>query len=391
MRLSDRVQQLKPSATMAISAKAMDLKAQGKDIISLSVGAPDFPTPAHVCEAAKKAIDEGYHRYTQPPGLPELRRAIAGYFKRFYDVDAPMEATISCNGGKQALYNLFQALLDPGDEVLMAAPYWVSYPALVQLAGGVAKCIPTSVEEKFKLRPLDLTRAVTKKTRALILNTPSNPTGAHYSQAELDALAEAALSKGLFIISDEIYDRLVFPPAQHASLSPMWAKHPEQVAVVNGLSKSFAMTGWRVGYALAHPDLILAMQKVQGQTTSNICAITQKAAEAALVGPWEVVDMMRDAFLRRRDLALEVIKRWDRAKCPVPDGAFYLFCEMSRYYDNKMPDSKAFCSRMLDEAGVAAIPGIAFGDDTCIRFSFAVDDESLIKGLEKVGKVLGHG
>ncbi|THB69425.1 MAG: pyridoxal phosphate-dependent aminotransferase [Desulfovibrio sp.] len=390
MRLSQRMRQLKPSATMAISAKALDMKAQGKQIISLSVGEPDFPTPQHVQDAAKQAIDKGFHKYTQPPGLPELRRAIAGYFHHFYGVEAPAEATIATNGGKQALYNLFQSIIDPGDEVLVALPYWVSYPALVEMAGGVLKPIPTRVEENFKLQPEDLVRAIGPKTRCLIINSPSNPTGCHYTREELYTLAQLALDKGLFLVSDEIYDRLVFSPAEPISLSPLWEENPEQVAVINGLSKSFAMTGWRIGYALAHPELIKAMQKLQGQTTSNICAVTQKAAEAALVGSWEPVKEMCTAFQRRRDLALDIISGWSRATCPKPDGAFYLFCELKDYFTAQAPDSSSFCCMLLEKAGVALVPGAAFGDDSCLRISYAVDDEVLRTALNKIGEVLAE-
>ncbi len=268
MRISDRLTRIKPSATLAVNAKALELKAKGVQVVSLAVG----DTPEHVREAAKTAIDEGFTRYTQVPGIPELRQAVCGYFARFYGVEAPMEATVVTNGGKQALYNLFQCLLNPGDEVLVPAPYWVSYPALVELAGGVTVPVASPAERGFKVTPEELDRAVTPRTRALLLNSPSNPTGACYSRAETDAIMEWAIARDLFVISDEIYDRLVYEPAEAVSVCDWWERHPENVAVVNGLAKTFAMTGWRVGYALAHPDLIKAMTKIQGQSTSNICS-----------------------------------------------------------------------------------------------------------------------
>jgi aspartate aminotransferase len=391
MRIADRLSRIKPSATLAVSAKAMELKAQGRKIVSLSVGEPDFQTPEHIRTAAKEAIDAGFTRYTQVPGIPELRQAVAGYFERFYGVAALPENVIVTNGGKQSLFNLLQAVAEPGDQVLLPGPWWVSYPAMVQLAEAEPVTVPCSAAQGFKITPEDLERARTGRTRILILNTPSNPTGAHYTPAELDALAAWAVDNDVFVISDEIYDRLVYEPAVPASLSPWWQRHPERFAVVNGLSKTFAMTGWRVGYTLGHPDLIKAMSKIQGQSTSNVCSIAQKAALAALTGPMDVVERMLLAFRRRRDLALQVISTWKDAVCPVPDGAFYVFPDLSAFKSDRLPSSTAMCTALLEEAGVAAVPGIAFGDDNCVRFSYAVGDEELVAALELAGKVLMAG
>jgi len=388
MRISQKLSRIKPSATLAISSKAMELRAQGREIISLSVGEPDFPTPKHIREAAKQAVDEGFTRYTQVPGIPELRQAVAGYFADHYGVNAGPEATIVTNGGKQSLYNILQALLDPGDKVLIPAPYWVSYPAMVQLADGEPVTVPATADNGFKITPDDLDRAWTPGVRAMILNSPSNPTGAHYTQLEMDALADWALSKDVFIIADEIYDQLVYSPATPASLAPFWKRHPEHVAVCNGLAKSFAMTGWRVGFTLAHPDLVKAMAKIQGQSTSNICSISQKAAVAALTGPVDEVNHMREAFARRRDLVLGMVTSWPGVVCPKPDGAFYVFPDVSALYTEAMPDSTATCAMLLEEAGVAAVPGAAFGDDRCVRFSYALDDQTLVTALEKVGQAI---
>jgi aspartate aminotransferase len=371
-----------------MNAKAQELKAKGQSVISLAVGEPDFPTPEHVKQAAKEALDADFTRYTPGPGIPELRRAVAGYFKRFYGVEAPMEAVIVSNGGKQALFNLFLSLLDNGEEVLMPAPYWVSYPEMVLLAGGVPVPVPTSPEQGFLARVEDLDKACTPGTRILMLNSPSNPTGGCYSQAQLDAIVEWALSRKIFVISDEIYDQLVYAPAQPASCAKWWAKNPESVAVVNGLAKSFAMTGWRVGYALAHPDLIKAQAKIQGQSTSNICSIAQKAALAALTGPYDSVETMRAAFLRRRDLALNIMADWPGVECSKPGGAFYLFPRMDGCFTPQAPDSGKLCEWILEKALVALVPGSAFGDDRCIRLSYAVGDETLIRALEAVGKAL---
>ncbi len=388
MRISDRLTRIKPSATLAVNAKALELKAKGVQVVSLAVGEPDFPTPEHVREAAKTAIDEGFTRYTQVPGIPELRQAVCGYFARFYGVEAPMEATVVTNGGKQALYNLFQCLLNPGDEVLVPAPYWVSYPALVELAGGVPVPVASPAERGFKVTPEELDRAVTPRTRVLLLNSPSNPTGACYSRAETDAIMEWAIARDLFVVSDEIYDRLVYEPAEAVSVCDWWARHPENVAVVNGLAKTFAMTGWRVGYALAHPDLIKAMTKIQGQSTSNICSVAQKAALAALTGSYDAVEEMKKAFRRRRDLAHGVVSSWPGVVCPKPDGAFYLFADMSALFTPALPDSASLCTHIMEQANVALVPGAAFGDDACLRFSYAVSDDTLMIALDKVAKVL---
>lgn len=387
MDISQRLSAIKPSATLTINTKAQELRDQGREIVSLAVGQPDFPTPAHVCDAAKQALDDGFTRYTPVPGIPELRKAVAGYFGRFYGAAANEENTIISNGGKQVLFNLLQALVNPGDEVLLPAPYWVSYPAMVQLAQGVWKPVPASAEKGFLLDVEDLEAARSERTRVLILNTPSNPTGCHYSQERLDEIASWAEKHGVFIISDEVYDRLVYEPAKPASLSKYWERAPENVAVVGALSKSFCMTGWRLGFCLAHGDLVKAMSKIQGQSTSNVNSITQKAAVAALEGPWEIVETMKESFVRRRDMALEIIRGWG-AVCPRPDGAFYLFPVLNQFYTDDVPDSTAMCSKILEEAGVALVPGAAFGDDQCIRFSYALDDETLKSALERVGRVL---
>jgi aspartate aminotransferase len=388
MKLAQRITQIKPSATLTINTKAQELRAAGKQIVSLAVGEPDFRTPDHVCLAAKAAMDDGFTRYTPVPGIPELRTAVCGYFHSFYGVEAAMENVVVTNGGKQSLYNLFQVLLDPGDEVIIPAPYWVSYPALVQLADGVSVFVRTEPEADFLATVEQLEAARTPRTRCLVLNTPSNPTGCHYSQAQLDAIAAWAVDKGIFVIADEIYDRLVYAPAEPASLAPWWQRHPESFAVVNGLAKSFAMTGWRVGYTLAHPDLIKAMTKIQGQSTSNICSIAQKAALAALTGGWECLDVMREAFVRRRNLGLSMIRAWGDVICPEPAGAFYLFPQVDSYYTTTVPDSTALCGLLLEEAGVALVPGAAFGDDRCIRISYALDDNTLATCLDKIGQTL---
>ena len=388
MKLADRVSQLKPSATLAVSAKAQELKAQGKDILSLSVGEPDFPTPEHIRNAGKDAIDNGFTRYTPVPGMPEMRNAAAGYFNRFYGISAEMEHIIVGNGGKHCLYNLFQTLLNPGDHVLIPAPYWVSYPPMVELTGAKAVIVASSAEKGFKISPADLEKSLTPKTRLLLLNSPSNPTGACYTAKELDAIAQWAVDRNIMVISDEIYDRLVYGSIEPLSLCSWWERYPENFVIVNGVAKTFAMTGWRVGYTLAHPELIKGMSRLQGQSTSNVCSVSQKAAIAGLTGDFTKVDEMRVAFERRRDLAMEIVSSWPDVVCPKPDGAFYIFPDVHRRYNSRFQDSTSLCTLLLQEAGVAVVPGVAFGDDNCIRISYAVSDETLISALHKVEKVL---
>jgi aspartate aminotransferase len=388
MKLADRVLQLKPSATLSVSAKAQELKGLGRDILSLSVGEPDFPTPEHIRKAGKEAIDAGFTRYTPVPGLPELRSAAAAYFNKYYDAGAEAENIIISNGGKQCLFNLCQALFNPGDHVLIPAPYWVSYPPMVDLSGAKPVVICTSPEKNFKLTAADLEKCLTPKTRALILNSPSNPTGACYTRQELDAIAAWAVEKDVVVISDEIYDRLVYGGQPAISLSSWWRKYPDNFIIVNGVSKTFAMTGWRVGYTLASVELVKAMTRLQGQSTSNVCSIAQKAAVAALTGDLDTVEEMRAAFERRRDLAMEIVSTWPDVICPRPEGAFYIFPDVHLHYTEEFPDSTSLCKVLLDRAGVALVPGAAFGDDRCIRISYAVSDDSLTKALRKVAKVL---
>ncbi len=388
MKISDRLSSIKPSATLAVNAKAMELKARGVEVVSLAVGEPDFDTPDHIREAAVEAINEGFTRYTAVPGIMPLREAVAGYFNRLYQADAePMNVVIT-NGGKQALYNMMQALLNKGDEVLVPTPYWVSYPDLVQLAEGVPVNVASPAERGFKITPAELGEKLTPKTKMLILNSPSNPTGACYTKDEVDAIMQWAMDNDVFVLSDEIYDRLTYAPYEPVSVCDWWKRYPTKVAIVNGLAKSFAMTGWRVGYALAHPDLIKAMTKIQGQSTSNICSIAQKAAIAALNGPDDSIIAMRKAFQSRRDLAYDIVSKWPKTICPRPGGAFYLFVDVHQLYTPEIPDSATLCTRLLEEAQVALVPGSAFGDDKCIRFSYAVADDVLVDALHRVAAFL---
>ncbi len=390
MSFSRRVSSIQPSATLAINAKAQEMRSRGEDVVSLAVGEPDFPTPEHIILAAKQALDDGFTRYTAVPGIPELRKAAAGYFSGTYGIECSWTEVMISNGGKQCLYNLLQALIDPGDEVLIPAPYWVSYPALVQLAEGTAVIVPSEPDDNFLISKKKLETLVTPRTKVLILNTPSNPTGCHYSRSKLEELAEWAVSRNIFVICDEVYDQLVYPPAEPASLCSFWAGHPEKAAVVNGLSKTFSMTGWRVGFVLAHQDLIKAMSKIQGQSTSNVCSISQKAGLAALEGPFEMVAGMRESFVRRRDMALDIISSWRGAVCPKPDGAFYVFPQLDYFYNTQVDSSTKLCQAVLEEEKIALVPGEAFGDDRCVRISYAVQEDILMDCLSRIGRFLSR-
>lgn len=388
MNIAERLSCIKPSATLAVNAKALELKSKGVHVASLAVGEPDFNTPAHICAAAKAAMDAGHTRYTAVAGIPELRKAVSGYYSCTYGATVPVESVVISNGGKHTLYNIFQAFLNPGDEVLIPAPYWISYPDMVMLAGGLPVSVPASTAQAFKISPSSLEQHCSPKTRALVLNSPSNPTGAVYSQAELDAIMQWAMDRNIFVISDEIYDQLVYAPAQAASLIHWWERYPDKVAVVNGVAKTFAMTGWRVGYCAVHPALAKAMVTLQGQSTSNVCSVAQWAAVAALEGPMDCVHSMKEHFLQRRDRAWARIDQWSGVVCPKPAGAFYLFADVSALYGPGMANSGELCTRLLEEAHVALVPGAAFGDDNCVRFSYAVADDVLDEALESVGNFL---
>lgn len=388
MKLADRLSRFQPSATLAVNARTLELKARGIAVTSLAVGEPDFPTPDHIKKAAKRAIDGDFSHYTPVEGIAELRQAVCGYYQRVYGVQAKPENVMVTNGGKQSLFNLFMALLNPGDEVLIPTPYWTSYPDMVLLAGGAPVSVPSPSGRGFRITPADLDRALTPRSRVLVLNSPSNPTGVAYTADELEALLRWALEHDIFVLADEIYDQLVYPPARAASASPWWEKHPDRLAVLNGLSKAFAMTGWRVGYTLADAALVKELSKIQGQATSNICSIAQKAGVEALNASYACVDDMRQAFRRRRDMAHQEISSWPGVVCPKPEGAFYLFPDVSALFTPERPDASALCTLLLEKARVAVMPGEAFGDPHCIRLSYAVSDETLMDALSRIRRVL---
>ncbi|HIJ78723.1 MAG: pyridoxal phosphate-dependent aminotransferase [Desulfobulbaceae bacterium] len=393
--LAERVLQIKPSPTLAVNAKAKALKAAGADILNFSVGEPDFDTPPHVCAAGKKAIDDGFTRYTAVPGIPELREAIC---QRFADDKGwsyePDQVQVCC-GGKHGLYNMAQALFGPGDEVLIPTPYWVSYPPIVQLAGATPVEIPLSEDNDFDLTEELISKYVTARTKAIILNSPSNPTGAVFSAAALEIVGKMAIKNGWVIISDDIYDTIVYGDEKLPHILDVDPRLKEQTLILNGVSKSFAMTGWRMGYTLGPKHIIAAMNKIQSQSTSNPTSISQKAALAAVSGPQDFPTMMRDAFVPRLDFIMKALLEIPNVTCVRPKGAFYVFPNLSAYFGREfngkiIGNSVELADYLLDEALMATVPGAAFGDDKFVRFSFASSMATIEEGMKRLAEALGR-
>ncbi len=380
--LTKRVQSLSTSLTIAISTLAAELKASGKDVISFSAGEPDFGTPEVIKDEAKKALDANYTGYTAVPGFPGLLDAVRDKLKRDNNLEYKSSQIIVSNGAKHSLFNLFQALIEDGDEVIIPAPYWVTYPELVTYSGGKSVFIETSDKENFKITANQLKTAITPKTKMLILTTPSNPTGAVYTKAELEAIADVLKDTDIFVASDEMYEKLVYDGVEFTAVASINQDMFARTITVNGLSKSVAMTGWRFGY-LASPndELIAAMKKLQSQSTSNINSITQHAAIVALDGKAdEDIEMMREEFQKRRDLAVKLFNQSDKLSVEKPDGAFYLFVNIKKVTN----DSMEFCKQLLEEKGVALVPGVGFGSEGYFRFSFATDEENIKEGIKRI-------
>ena len=393
IQLAARVLSIPPSPTLAVNAKAKALREAGADILNFSVGEPDFPTPPHVCEAGKAAIDAGHTRYTPVPGIPELRQAICDRFREDHGwVYEPDQIQVCC-GGKHGLYNIFQAALDPGDEFLVPAPYWVSYPPMIQLAGGTPVAVPLDESRGFDLDPETLDRYVTPKTRGIILNSPSNPTGSVFSQAALERVASLALRHGWLVVTDDIYETMVYDGVTLPHILDLEPRLRDQVVVLNGVSKSFAMTGWRIGYCAGPAHLIKAMNKIQSQSTSNPSAPAQYAALAALTGPQDFPRTMVEAFAPRRRYFVEALRRIEGVGCVEPSGAFYVFPNFSAYYGKRFEGrtihgSVDLADYFLDQAQVASVPGAAFGADEFVRFSFATSLEVIEKGMARIEQAL---
>lgn len=393
-QLSDRLNRLAPSATLAMSQKSSEMKAQGIDVINMSVGEPDFNTPDHIKNAAKEAVDNNYSRYSPVPGYADLRKAIAAKLKRENNLEYNINEILVSNGAKQSVCNTVMALVNDGDEVIIPTPYWVSYPQMVKLAGGNPVFINAGFEQNFKITAQQLEDAITPKTRLLILCSPSNPTGSVYTKDELESLAEVIKShEDLFVLADEIYEHINYT-GRHESI----AQYPgmkERSIIVNGVSKAYAMTGWRIGFIAAPEWIVKGCNKLQGQYTSGPCSVSQKAAEAAYTLPQDCVEEMRKAFERRRNLIVELAKDIPGLEVNTPQGAFYLFPKCSSFYgksDGKrtINNSTDFAMYLLEVGHVATVAGDAFGDPECFRMSYATSDEYIREAMSRIKDVLSR-
>ena len=389
--LSSALERVKPSPTIAISTKATELKAAGRDVIALAAGEPDFDTPDHIKAAAVKAIAEGKTKYTAPDGMPELKRAICAKFLRENSLTyTPAQVTVG-NGGKQTLYNAFIATLNAGDEVVIPAPYWVSYPDMVLLAGGIPVIAPTSQENNYKLTPAQLEAALTPKTKWFIFNSPSNPTGAGYSWDELKALTDVLLRHpDVWVMTDDMYEHLAYDDFKFCTPAEVEPALYSRTLTCNGVSKAYAMTGWRIGYAAGPEPLIAAMRKIQSQSTSNPCTISQWAAVEALNGPQEFLAENNASFSRRRDLVVKMLNEAKGITCPTPEGAFYVYPSIDGLIGKQTPsgaviaDDEAFATELLEQTGVAVVFGAAFGLSPNFRVSYATSDAELLEACTRI-------
>ncbi|MCP6759474.1 MAG: pyridoxal phosphate-dependent aminotransferase [Fischerella sp. CENA71] len=382
MKLAGRVSQVTPSITLAIAAKAKAMRGEGIDVCSFSAGEPDFDTPVHIKAAAQKALDEGKTKYGPAAGEPKLREAIARKLKNDNGLDYKAENVIVTNGGKHSLFNLMLAAIEAGDEVIIPAPYWLSYPEMVTLAGGVSVIVPTDASTGYKITPEQLRKSITPKTKLFILNSPSNPTGMVYTPEEIKALAEVVVEADIFVVSDEIYEKILYDGATHLCIGSLGEEIFARTIVSNGFAKGYSMTGWRIGYLAGPIDIIKATSTIQSHSTSNVCTFAQYGAIAALEGSQDCVEEMRQAFAKRRQVMLERLNAIPGLTCPQPDGAFYLFPDISK----TGLKSLQFSDALLEEQQVAVIPGIAFGADDNIRLSYATDMATIEKGMDRLEK-----
>jgi aspartate aminotransferase len=389
-RISQRLASISESATMAISARAAALKSAGEDVVSFGAGEPDFPTPDHIVEAAISAArDPVNHHYTAAGGLGDLKDAVAANARQYSNLEVAPSQVVITNGGKQAVYTAFQALLDPGDDALVPAPYWVTYPEAISLTGARPVAVPTSIEDGFKVTPELLERHRTPATKLLVFVSPSNPTGAVYDHDEVVAVARWAADNDIWVVTDEIYQRLVYGDTHFVSLPSVFPDLGDRWVVVNGVAKSYAMTGWRVGWLIGPSDVVSASLKLQSHLTSNVSNVSQRAALAALTGRQDVVEGMRLAFDRRRHLAMSAVSEMDGVRCLEPQGAFYLFPDFSAFVGERFASSSELVAWILDEAKVALVPGEGFGAPGYARLSYALADHDLERGLERLGSALG--
>ena len=384
MKLASRVNQVTPSLTLAIDSLAKEMKKNGEDVCSFSAGEPDFDTPTHIKAAAKKALDEGKTRYGPAAGEAGLRKAIAEKLLRDNQLAYNADNVIVTNGGKQSLYNLIMALIEAGDEVIIPAPYWLSYPEMVTLAGGTSVIVNTSLENQYKITPEQLEAAITPKTKLFVLNSPSNPTGIVYTPEEIAALAKIVVEKDILVVSDEIYEKILYDGAIHRSIASFGPEIFQRSIISNGFAKAFSMTGWRVGYIAGPVEIVKAMTKIQSHSTSNVCTFAQYGAIAALESSQDCIEEMVKAFSERRQYILERVRSLPGLNCPTPNGAFYVFIDISQ----TGLKSRDFCQKLLETQKVAAIPGIAFGADDCIRLSYATDLKTIEKGLDRLAQFI---
>ena len=389
LELSKKAAAVKPSSTLAITAKAKELKAQGKDVVGFGAGEPDFNTPENICEAAIKAIKDGFTKYTPASGTNELKAAISKKFKEFNGLDYDTDQIVISNGGKHSLTNIFTALINPGDEVIIPAPFWLSYPEIVKLAGGVPVIVTTTKEQNFKLTAEDLAAAVTDKTKALVLNTPNNPTGMLYTEEELSAIAKVAVEKDFYVVADEMYEMLVYGEQKHISIASLGKDIYDRTITCSGLAKSYAMTGWRIGYTGSSKEIAKMMGSVQSHQTSNPNSIAQKAAVEALTGPQDSVEKMHAEFDKRRKYMYKRICDMDLLDALEPMGAFYVFVDGSAvlgksYKGTKIESVPQMADILINEYNTAIVPCADFGFPDCFRLSYAISIEQIEKGLDRI-------
>ncbi len=393
LTLSKKAMAVKPSSTLSITAKANELKANGIDVVGFGAGEPDFSTPENICEAAKKAIDSGFTKYTPVPGTMELRKAICEKFRKFNNLHYEPDQIVVSNGGKHSLTNIFSAILNPGDEVIIPSPYWLSYPEIVRLADGVPVYIRADKSQNYKITAKQLEEACTEKTKALILNSPGNPTGMVYTREELEAIAKVAVEKDFYVVSDEMYEYLVYGGETHVSIASLNEEIYKRTITCSGVSKSYSMTGWRIGYTGSTREIAKLMSSVQSHQTSNPNSIAQKAAYEALVGPQDFVERMRDEFEKRLNYMVDRINAMKHVSVLKPKGAFYTFVDVGGTFDKSYKGQKVgnvdnLAKILIEDYNVAVIPCNDFGFDDHIRLSYAISMEAIKKGLDRIEKYL---
>ncbi len=392
IEISKLASSVKPSATLAAGAKAKQMKSEGIEVFDFSLGEPDFPTPEHICDAAFEAMKEGETHYTPASGTAELRKVIANWYDKTYGLKAMPDQVILSNGAKHSLHNALTVLCDPGDEVIIPTPYWVSYSTLVEITGAKPVLVSTSQESHFKMSPEQFRDAITPKSRVLMINSPCNPTGTVYSREELAALADIVIEKNLVVISDEIYEQLVYEDNEATCFATLRPELPERTITISGVSKSYAMTGWRMGWTVGPQNAIKAMGNIQSQQTGCPSSVTQAAVIKALTGEQECVQTMRKEFAARREIVLGRLQELD-LPCPPPGGAFYAFFDVSKHFGRTLggravTDSMSFCQALLESVHVNLVPGLAFGAEGCVRMSFAASREQIQGGLDRLRKFL---